>query len=295
MREKLVSVVITTYGNRQDYLLEAVKSVNSQSYKNIETIVVDDNGINSTEQMQNRKLFEDKEGIIYYPLTNNSGAQVARNTGILISNGDYIAFLDDDDIWEKEKIQKQVDYLEKNSLDLVFCNGYRFYNDNINDKVIYQENFQSGHIITFNSELEGDLIGSTSHPLMRKACLAKTGLFDVSLEARQDYDMWIRFCKYYKVGGINENLFFYRYHPGVRITKSIAKDIDSYRKLYKKYKKDYNSNSKAKSNILFVLGMSFLKNRDVLRAFYYSVYSFCVNPINIVSTVYSYYIKKKRF
>ena len=158
MKKELVSVIITTFGDRQDYLLEAINSVLNQTYDNIEIIVVDDNGQNTPAQISNESFLKNKENIIYYPLKENSGAQVARNTGIFVSRGKYIAFLDDDDIWDKEKIRKQVNYLENNNLDLVFCNGYRFFNDNINDTILYQKNFIDNDKISFDTELQGDVI-----------------------------------------------------------------------------------------------------------------------------------------
>lgn len=295
MGEELVSVIITTYGNRQDYLAEAIESVLNQTYNNIEIIVIDDNGKNTPFQLNNELYFKEFNNIQYYPLNNNSGAQIARNTGIIFSKGKYIAFLDDDDIWDKEKISKQVKYLEEQNLDLVFCNGYRFFNDDTNDKVLYQKNFIDNNKISFDNELQGDMIGSTSHPLMRKICFAKTGLFDINFQARQDYDMWIRFCKYFAVAGINEPLFYYRYHAGDRITKSLNKKLDSYLKLFVKYKTDYNDNSKAKASILFSICSTYLKNRNIVKFLYYFAYALYTNPLYIVKSIYSYFIKGYRF
>ena len=76
-------------------------------------------------------------------------------------------------------IEKQYYMIEKENLGLVFCNGYRFYNNDLNQTKLYQYNFVSDRKLDFETELRSDHIGSTSIPLMRKTCLAKTGLFDI--------------------------------------------------------------------------------------------------------------------
>lgn len=87
-----------------------------------------------------------------------------------------MAFLDDDDLWAEEKIEKQVKFLKEKNLDMVFCNGYRFYNNDINNRRLYQFNFISDSLLSYDSELISDRVGSTSHPLMKRTCIAKSGL-----------------------------------------------------------------------------------------------------------------------
>lgn len=293
--KKLVTVIITTYKREKKFLLEAIKSVKNQSYSNIEIIVVDDNGINSELQKENQFLLKEDQDIIYVVNEVNSGAQISRNKGILASHGEYIACLDDDDIWKEDKIEKQVKLMEEENLDLVFCNGYRFYNNDINDRKIYQVNFISDKIIDFNTELRSDCIGSTSHPLMRKQCFAKTGLFDIDMPARQDYEMWLRFCKYFKVKGINECLFYYRYHNGDRITNDYKKEIISYNLLLKKYKKDYQKNKIAKAIILFTLSKTYIKNKNITLFLLYFIKAVLNSPKVICNIILNYYNKKSQF
>lgn len=293
--KKLVSIIITTYKREKEFLCEAIKSAKNQSYPNIEIIIIDDNGKNTELQKKNQALLKNESNIIYIVNEVNSGAQISRNKGILASHGEYIACLDDDDIWIKDKIEKQVKLMEKEKLDLVFCNGYRFYNNDINNRKIYQINFISDRIIDFNTELKNDCIGSTSHPLMRKECFAKTGLFDIDMPARQDYEMWLRFCKYFKVKGINEPLFYYRYHNGDRITKSYKKEIVSYKLLLKKYKKDYSKDIIAKSFILFTLSKSYLKNKNIALFLVYFIKAILSNPKVIFKIILNYYNKKAQF
>jgi glycosyltransferase involved in cell wall biosynthesis len=295
MSNKLVSVIITTYGRTGKLIFEAIDSVRNQTYKNIEIIVVDDNGFGSKLQQENEKIFQMEEDIHYIANKKNSGAQVSRNIGILASHGAYIACLDDDDIWMKEKIEKQVTLMENEDLALVFCNGYRFYNNDLNNRKLYQFNFISNQELDFITELRSDRIGSTSIPLMRRDCLAQTGLFDVDMPARQDYEMWLRFCRYYKVKGIDEPLFFYRYHEGERITKSYSKEIRSYQLLWNKYKEDYKTDRVARASIQFTLCRTYLKAKCFLKAIWYGACSFISAPGVMVNILLNHRNHKAQF
>ena len=291
----LVSVIITTYGRDGILIFEAINSVRRQTYKEIEIIVVDDNGLGTEIQKNNENLFRDEPDIMYIANKKNSGAQVSRNVGILASNGKYIACLDDDDIWMPEKIEKQVKLMEEENLALVFCNGYRFYNNDLNDKKIYQYNFVSDRDLDFTTELRSDCIGSTSIPLMRRECFSQTGLFDVNMPARQDYDMWLRFCRYFKVKGINEPLFYYRYHSGSRITKSYKKEIVSYQLLWKKYRDDYKKDKIASANIMLTISKTYMKKRNIIKAAIYGIRAVLCNPRHVITVVMNYCNKKAQF
>ena len=295
MENGLVSVIITTYGRAEELIFEAINSVRNQTYHSIEIIVVDDNGKGTDTQKRNEILFSKEKDIKYIANEKNSGAQVSRNAGILVSKGEYVACLDDDDIWMPEKIEKQVKLMESENLALVYCNGYRFYNNDLNDKKIYQINFISDCLLDFTIELRSDHIGSTSIPLMRKSCFSQTGLFDVDMPARQDYEMWLRFCRYYNVKGIDEPLFYYRYHSGSRITKSFEKEIRSYQLLLKKYRDDYKKDGFAKANILFTMCRTYLKSGNIVNAVLYGIRAFFNSPRCVFDTFLNYKNKKAQF
>ena len=112
----LISVIIPTY-NRENKIIDAVRSVLEQTYINIEVIVIDDGSTDDTYLMLDK--IEDKR--LKYVYQENSGACVARNRGIKEAKGKYIAFHDSDDIWHKDKLEKQIRVLEKTNADIVFC------------------------------------------------------------------------------------------------------------------------------------------------------------------------------
>ena len=123
MREELISVIIPTY-NRRDKVTYAVKSVLDQTYSNIEVIIIDDASTDNTEA-EIKKIKDDRIRYIY--LEKNHGAAGARNVGIKEANGTYIAFQDSDDIWEKEKLQIQIDKMAGNdNVGLVYCAMVQF-------------------------------------------------------------------------------------------------------------------------------------------------------------------------
>lgn len=295
MINDLVSVIITTYKRDVDLLMQAVESVRQQSYNLIEIIIVDDNGLNTEYQRKNYELFSQDSGIKYIVNVRNSGAQYSRNIGFLESQGEYVAFLDDDDLWAEEKIEKQVKFLKEKNLDMVFCNGYRFYNNDINNRRLYQFNFISDNVISYDTELISDRIGSTSHPLIRRASIAKAGLFDIDMPARQDYEMWLRLCKYCKVQGINEPLFFYRYHDSERITHSSDKAITSYLLLWRKYRNSYKKNRQARARIQLTMATEYLKMKRYFRFIYHFAYSLLSAPYVFIEVLSNHKHNKPTF
>ena len=124
---KLVSVIIPTY-KRSDSLLETINSVLKQTYSAIEIIVVDDNGLGNefqkATQYKLQNLIDDNK-IIYIPHEVNKNGSAARNTGFRVSKGDFINFLDDDDVLMPEKVEKQIKFLENQSSEIgaTYCNS----------------------------------------------------------------------------------------------------------------------------------------------------------------------------
>lgn len=123
----MISVIIPTY-NRANVIRRSIDSVLNQTYKDLELIIIDDNSSDNTEQIIND--INDKR-LRYIKLNENKGACFARNYGITISKGEYIAFQDSDDEWCLDKLKLQYDYLEKRNLDVVSCRVEIFADKNI--------------------------------------------------------------------------------------------------------------------------------------------------------------------
>lgn len=230
----MISVIIPTH-YRADRLKRAIESVRKQSYKDIEIIVISDGYDEETDILVKEILKSDKR-VIYYVNSEPLGANVARNKGISISKGDYIAFLDDDDIWYSSKLEKQLCLFKQNSnLGLVGC-GIRVVNtgNNINYNTIFND---SGNLSL--KILYGNCIGSTSCVMIKREVIEKCGLFDESLPARQDYDYWIRICQEFEVDFVKEVQLDYYVYASQGKSSQISSSFDKYFKSFELINKKY--------------------------------------------------------
>lgn len=201
---KLVSVVITTY-NRVSLLHRAVQSVLNQTYNPIELIIVDD--ASSDETSEYCKTLS--AIYIYIPPKEKKGGNYARNRGIKASNGEYIAFLDDDDYWLPSKIEKQVNLIENKQCNTVFCG--RFIETVRNDRISKQKILP---LSIWNGDLSKrtlyTICTTTSCLLIKKQALLDIGLFDENLSFWQEYELTIRLSQKGFFYFVNEPLCVYR-------------------------------------------------------------------------------------
>lgn len=216
-REKLVSVIIPTY-NRANLLDRAIKSVLAQSYQDFEIIVVDDGSTDNTKEII-ENLYDNR--IKYIRHDQNKGGACARNTGIKASSGQYIAFLDSDDEWLPEKLDKQISLFSNcsDSVGAVYCSHYT--HDDISGR-IWKEPFSDlkrGNL--YNSLLNGWCPASTSFFVLARNVFEKSGLFDDQLPSFQDYDLWIRVAEHYEFEFIDEPLAIKHNHYGVQIASNL--------------------------------------------------------------------------
>lgn len=234
----LVSVIIPTY-NRSAMLVRAIESVMNQTYRNFECIIVNDASTDDTDQIL-RKI--KAERFQYFTHLKNRHVSAARNTGIGCARGDLIAFLDDDDIWNPGKLEKQVALIQ--SLDTEFGMVYCWLD-------IFKENKVIGEI---HSRLRGNIfeqtlvrqpIGNSSTLLLRSTILKKVGGFDEKLIRGNDDDFIRRVCLHYKVDFVSEALVRYNVGHIRRITSdslagiraSLVRDEVCLRKFKDEFKK----------------------------------------------------------
>ena len=202
---KLVSAIITTH-NRQELLLRAVKSVIYQTYKNIELIVVDD----ASDERSDDLLAEYSLQYIYIPKEESKGGNYARNKGILTAKGDYVAFLDDDDYWLPQKIEKQIELISQKSCELVYCGMTveRLLADGgteLRDVLPYP--FPEGNM---KKNILLRPVCFTTTIMVSKNALYKAGLFDEDLAFWQEYELTIRLAQITPFYFVHEPLCVYR-------------------------------------------------------------------------------------
>ena len=249
----LVSVIITTYGRKFDVIERSILSAHNQTYTNIEIILVDDNGIDSEYSKEIKQNLMNYPYVTYIEHPINMGAQVARNTGIKASHGEYIAMLDDDDEWLPKKIELQRQAV-KPGVGLVYTKGYTVtINGDSKRKEPYYTAREFKKQLTFNDMLFSDRIGTTTQVLIPKNVFKECGMFDVKQPARQDYEMWIRISEKFDCVGVDEFLFLHYVHAGEQISKSGNKAIIGYQNIYNKYKDSYEKNPAATCQIYIAL------------------------------------------
>lgn len=189
--EPLVSVIIPTY-NRGQLILDSVNSVLNQTYKNIELIVVDDCSTDGTKEIiESIKDFRIK----YIKLGKKSGACVARNKGIEKSTGEFIAFNDSDDLWLPEKINSQLDFLNKNNADVALCKMECRTPEN---KFIHNfPNIEQDKQISFIELLKYN--SASTQTLFGKSECLKNIMFDATMPRLQDWDEVLRLSLKFRV------------------------------------------------------------------------------------------------
>lgn len=240
----LVSVIVTTYKRPLGLVQRAVDSVIRQTWKSIEIIVVDDNtddDMLTLDLKRIEQLYPD-QNLRYVSYKGNHGACYARNYGLNLASGKYIAYLDDDDEWIPEKIEKQVKQIENSGAALIYCSAL-VKNDTTGELSHGNKCKYKGWV--YQDLIMENFIGSTSFPLLDKESAIKVGGFDINMQSAQDYDLWLRLCKEYKIDYVNEELGIYHVHSGEQITKNPEKKISGLSRLNQKNQEYLNQNKKA--------------------------------------------------
>lgn len=196
-----VSVIIPTY-NRAELLERSVKSVQEQTYKKWEIIVVDDGSTDNTEDII-KKLNDVR--VRYIKNEKNMGAAASRNRGAEFAKYDYIAFQDSDDVWRIDKLEKQMAYMHQSTdYDMVYCSFLKHYSN-------------GGSLVVPNNQIgewEGDMYATllvnnvigTPTVLIRRNVFLECGGFDTELKAIEDWDLAVRVARNSQIGFVSEIL-----------------------------------------------------------------------------------------
>ena len=203
MNSGLVSCIIPSY-KRNDTLKRAIISVLNQTYDHIEVIVVDDNTPNDIYSTQVQQIIEslNSDKIRYIQQTKHINGAVARNVGIKASKGEYVAFLDDDDEWLPQKIEKQITALIKNKEYGGATCLYTIYKNNVIKRICKPYTSDNLH----RKIIERSVAVCTPTLLFRKDILMHSGLFDESLIRHQDLQLLLDFTITNKLYVLNEYL-----------------------------------------------------------------------------------------
>lgn len=182
--DNLVTIIMPLY-NCKDYINDSIESVIHQTYQNWELIVIDDNSSdNSAEIVQNIQKKDKRIQLI--KLKTNGGPARARNIGIKESKGRYLAFLDSDDIWHRDKLKIQIEFMKKKDVSFTFTSFKRIY---YNGKT---RQFNVPNQVTYRSILKKNIICNSSVIIDTKT-LGK--VFYPDIRKRQDYGLWLYLLK----------------------------------------------------------------------------------------------------
>lgn len=273
----LVSIIIPAY-NSSSFIRETLESIFIQTYGNYEVILVNDGSTDDTETIIQEYL--DK---ILYLFQNNRGICAARNLGIIHARGEYIAFLDHDDVWLPQKLELQVGNIERgNDIGLVTCGRIDI---NIHgakiDEYVPPVNQYEKHILIEKMAMN-NIVGGASAVLVRHSVLDAVGMFDVKLTMAEDIELWMRILEKYKIICIDRLLYRYRNLPcsgSSNAENNIRNQVILIDRWWRQGIINENVKRKALSNKYYSAAWSFLQVGERRQSMKHIFYAFKSAPI----------------
>lgn len=223
IKNPLVSIVMPSF-NTAEYIRASIESIINQTYQNFELIVVDD--LSSDNSVEIINSFNDPR-IKLIKNEKNSGAGVSRNTAIRLAKGDYMAFLDSDDLWENTKLEKQLDFMISNNYAFTYTNYIEI--DENSDK--------TGTFITGPKKIckYGYYLFDWAGCLTVMYDIKKVGLIQIAdIKKRNDYAFWLKITKNHKCYLLNETLGSYRRRIGSVSNVKTKQLIKSHYEMFRK-------------------------------------------------------------
>jgi glycosyltransferase involved in cell wall biosynthesis len=203
-----VSVVIPSY-NSAGYIVAAVESARAQTFTDIEILVVDDGSTDDTRAVV--APYETVSGTpVRYIHQANAGVSAARNKGIAQSRGRYVAFLDADDLWLPQKLERQMAALAANPAAGACHTANFLVDDNLNP--LGEHHCPRVGAVLEDLLFRGNAVGTPSSVVVEKRWLEKTGGFNDAFSHSADWDMWIRLAQHTEFVYVDEPLLKYRWH-----------------------------------------------------------------------------------
>jgi len=236
-----VSINLCCY-NSEKHLRETLESIVNQTYKDWELVIINDGSTDSTESII--KEYIEKGYPIIYHYQENHGLGYSRNEALKRSNGDYIAFIDHDDIWLPDKLSKQIICFEKYpEIDFIYTNFWLYYESHKKKVVNYRKRQPSGHV--FEQFLYKYPVGLLTAMIRKKSLERLDNYFDDRLNLCEEYDLFMRLLYHTKAYYMDEPLAIYRIHSNmssIRIKENYP--VEETYVIYKLKKIDEANNNK---------------------------------------------------
>ena len=219
--QPLISIIINCF-NGERYLKEALTSVLNQTYNNWEVIFWDNQSADSSAKIF--KSYKDKR-FNYFYANEHTSLYKARNLAIERSKGDFISFLDVDDLWDKSKLELQMPYFNNSEVGLVYSNFWVFKNEDMKKKKLYvNKRLPSGNV--YKELIDNYNIGILTTVMRKKFYLKLQKKFDERFSIAGDFDLFLRLSKICLFESIKEPLAFYRLHSKNLSTLNKEKEIE---------------------------------------------------------------------
>ena len=227
MSAPLVSVIIPAY-NSANYIVDTINSVLQQSMQDFEIIVVDDG---STDQLKEVLAPFIRNKQIEYIEQANQGVSAARNHGYKRSQGQYIAFLDADDVWLNDNLEARLNKFKFGDFGLVHADAFVI--DGHSNKLPQMLSGNEGNLLNDILAWNGTQVPGPSSILLKREVIQEVGLFDEQLSTSADHDFFIRVAVRYKIGRVDKPTWMYRIHEN-NMHKNIARMEHDVLRVFKK-------------------------------------------------------------
>lgn len=291
----LVSVIVPAH-NASKYIVETIESVLSQSFADLELIVVDDGSTDN--QFDLIFPFCVRDVRVRYIYQKNGGVSASRNSGFTHSSGKYIAFLDADDVWLPNNLSSKLDKFQQGNFGLVHSDGYLM--DEHSELKPGLMSGNEGYLLKEMLEWKRTQIPGPSSILVKREVLCSAGLFDSGLSTSADHDFFLRVASNYAIGRVDYPTWKYRLHKN-NMHKNIRLMEKDVLYVYKKasannlFKNDKWFEKKCYATMYLILAASWAGDGgNKLRGIYFGALALTEHPHSLVD-IYKRILKKWPF
>ena len=285
--EPLVSIIMNCY-NGEEYLRDAINSIVNQTYENWEIIFWDNRSTDKSAEIF--KSYDDSRLKYYLAPTHANILYKARNHAVKKTNGDFIAFLDVDDWWVNDKLEKQIPLFEDTEVALVYGNLWWVFEKKNKKKFLRKKNLPTGMILS--KLLNENVIGSPTYVIRRKSLESLEYFFDDDFHIIGDYDLHVRLAAKWKFNCIQAPVAYARIHGKNESILNKNKEIPEMKVWYAKMKKNQIITSEKELNKI-QLQISYLETMDTILSnefrdslFRVIKYPFCFNKIKLIIALF---------
>ncbi len=281
MNKPTCSIIVPCY-NSSKYLPACLDSLLRQTYVDFEVVIIDDGSTDDTDNVIKPYLNDSR---MKYIKQQNAGPAKARNKGIKSAEGNFIAFLDSDDLWKATKLEKQMQLFADSSVGVIYSTA-RYINDLGQDvcslnRMEYLKP-REGKVTDF---LFVDNFVPFSSVVIRRECLDKAGLFDEELGSSEDWDLLLRISVFFEFRYIDEPLLYYRLHSN-QVSRDTEKRFLYNEKIREKFIKCNNgfisrSIIRQAAVYTYIQAACFYQSVDIRRAIKYSIHALRIAPLDM--------------